>query len=63
MTKKSVPTSGLLQAVFTTRNDKKDPRFQQLLDQIRCGDEAAPGDLFLEFGINYEQTGGRYERV
>ena len=39
----------------------RNPRFRQLLDKARDGDENAVGDLWREFHFDFEKEGGRYE--
>ena len=39
----------------------RNPRFRQLLDKARDGDENAVGDFWREFHFDFEKEGGRYE--
>lgn len=39
----------------------RNPRFRQLLEKARDGDENAIGDLWREFQFDFEKEGGRYE--
>lgn len=39
----------------------RNPRFRQLLDMARDGDENAIGDLWREFQFDFEKEGGRYD--
>jgi hypothetical protein len=39
----------------------RNPRFRELLDMARDGDENAIGDLWREFRFDFEKEGGRYE--
>jgi hypothetical protein len=39
----------------------RNPRFRQLLDKARDGDENAVGYLWREFHFDFEKEGGRHE--
>ena len=39
----------------------RNPRFRQLLDKARDGDDNAVGDLLREFHFDFKKEGGRYE--